>query len=99
MYIKYWGEFEEGDGAIGGDGTFNFKELTTKLCQPDDFNNLEGSNEKSRFFKTDPESLNDLNTYGPKMRCLDEDKYQIFGNYDAKLANNLMIVFEKCDRD
>lgn len=33
------------------------------------------------------------------MKCLDEDLTQLFGNYDSKMANNLMIVFEKCDKE
>ena len=32
------------------------------------------------------------------MKCLDDDSLtQLFGNYDSNVANNLMIVFEKCD--
>ena len=31
------------------------------------------------------------------MRCLDQESIQLFGNYDTGIANNLMIVFEKCD--
>ena len=33
------------------------------------------------------------------MKCLDEDLTQLFGNYDSKMANNLMIVFEKCNKE
>ena len=56
MYIKYWGVFEGSEGAIGGDGTFDFKEIKTKMCEKNDFNNVEGTNEKSKFYQTDAES-------------------------------------------
>lgn len=56
MYIKYWGVFEGSEGAIGGDGTFDFKEIKTKLCEKNDFNNVEGTNEKTKFYRTDAES-------------------------------------------
>ena len=30
------------------------------------------------------------------MWCIDED-YEIYGDYDATTANNLMIVFDRCN--
>ena len=37
-------------------------------------------------------------TYAKKMKCLkDLGEYTAFGNYDTPKAENLMIVFEKCD--
>ena len=31
MYMKFWGEFDI-EGAYGGDDTFSFEEVTTKMC-------------------------------------------------------------------
>ena len=52
---------------------------------------------QSKFFKTDSDSMKDLKIYGPKMKCIDDDSMSIFGHYDSSSANNLMIVFEKCN--
>ena len=51
MYIKYWGNYE------GSDGSFGFREVETELCSQDDFNNVEGTNTKSKFFRADPETV------------------------------------------
>ena len=51
MYIKYWGNYE------GHDGSFGFRELVTRQCDPlKDYNDSEGSNKDSKFFRLDPDS-------------------------------------------
>ena len=71
MYIKYWRENLE---VAGDDEGFGFREVKTKQCDPErDFNDEDGSNKQSKFFKADPDSMIDLNTYGPKMKCIDDD--------------------------
>ena len=37
-----------------------------------------------------------LKVYYPKMKCIDIDLF-VFGDYTSHAANNLNIVFEKCD--
>ncbi len=34
--------------------------------------------------------------YRTKMKCIDEP-YQIWGDYNSDIAQNLMVVFERCD--
>ena len=39
-----------------------------------------------------------MKTYGPKMKCLVDPNMDYFGNFDTDKAQNLMIVFEICDK-
>ena len=80
MYIKGWGVQDETEGSLF------FNEIKTKLCTSKELNDVAGSNTNSKFFKTDPESEGDLGTYGPKMRCIDDDNLDVFGNYDTNTA-------------
>ena len=41
-----------------------FKELNTTVCNKSDFNDVEGSNTESKFFKTGVNSQPDLDRYG-----------------------------------
>ena len=48
MYIKY---------ALTEEGVLGFRELLTRQCNPTkDFNDIEGSNDDSKFFILDPDS-------------------------------------------
>ena len=46
MYSKNWNIYDETKGAI------NFDEIETRQCSEDDFNDIEGSNTKSRFYRS-----------------------------------------------
>lgn len=90
FYIKHWGDTIYGP-------TFDFYRLPTKICEPErDFNDLEGTNKDADFYPVHKVSENDLNIYGPKMKCITET-YNLQGNYNTELAANLMVVFEICD--
>ena len=65
MYTKAWNALDPDTN-----GALIWTDLKTNLCKPGDFNDVDGSNKDSAFFKTDPISEADLKTYGPKMRCL-----------------------------
>ena len=42
--------------------------------------------------------MSDAKTYGPKMLCaVDESDLNIQGVFDSSKAQNLMLVFERCD--
>ena len=49
------------------------------------------------FFPVVKHHENYLRTYGPKMKCFDEN-LEIHGNFNSEKAANLILVFEKCDR-
>ena len=76
-----------------------FIEIKTKPCKPEDFNWGTDLDTKSKFFPVNPVSLKDLQTYSPKMKCIDEKDIEIMGNFDSDKASNLMIVFELCDKN
>ena len=46
MYRKVWNTFDDTNGKL------YFKPIETRQCSKDDFNDLEGSNSKSRFYKS-----------------------------------------------
>ena len=51
---------------------------------------------KPRFFRTHPESLDWTETYYPKMRCLDNDGIDVYGNYDSTKAKILEVEIMPC---
>ena len=55
--------------------------------------------EESKFFKTLKFSEADVKTYGPKMKCMNDPDFALHGNFNTDTAQNLMVVFEKCDRE
>ena len=57
MYLKSW-------GVSGESFAINFDELNTTVCKKNDFNDVEGSNSESKFFKTSENSKKDLERYG-----------------------------------
>ena len=44
MYIKSWNVYD--------DVEINFREVKTKYCEEKDFNNSEGSNSQSKFYRS-----------------------------------------------
>ena len=98
FYLKKWGVVDD-----SGKEEFRFERLPTKLCAPDAFNDVDGSNVASVFYPTNPLSEKDLKNYGSKLKCLDldhpdaPDSLEILGNFNTEKASNLMIVFERCD--
>ena len=59
MYMKSWNVYDETNGEVF------FRPLKTRPCTFNDFNDLEGSNSESRFFRTESEwTLSAVKTYG-----------------------------------
>ena len=57
FYHKSWGVHDDDD-------KISFKELNTEMCRKEDFNNIHGTNSDSKFFKTRPQSEQDIKVYG-----------------------------------
>ena len=93
--MKNWNTYDEvTKGAI------LFDEIETRQCSEDDFNDLEGSNTKSRFYRSGEYTINTIKLINQQMICIKDDNvYNMYGHYDAGQARNLMIVFEKCDTE
>ena len=94
FYLKQW-DVDEPNFDL------RFVELENKVCQPEDFNfgNVTDEANVSTFYPVKELSESDLKSYGPrKMRCIKNlDELKIWGDYDTNKASNLMVVFEKCD--
>ena len=76
MYLKSWDEDAE-------ELVIKFEEVKTSVCKKNNFNDVEGSNSESKFFRTAVNSQKDLDRYGTSMKCIDGDLTQIYGNYDS----------------
>ena len=91
------------DGRIRQRKIFNLhltlcsRQKNTTFCDRKDFNDVEGSNSKSKFFPSRVHSQQDIEKYGHQMKCITDDLTEIQGNYNTYSAQNLMVVFEKCD--
>ena len=66
MYYKSWGNTGDGFAVM-------FEEVNTKVCKKEDFNDKDGSNTKSKFFKTAKTSQNDLDRYGTQLKCIADE--------------------------
>ena len=74
-----------------------FEELESRPCSQEE---LLGESPESNFYESNPNSVSDIVRYGPKMRCpVKQKELALWGNYDTTEAQNIMIVFEKCDPD
>ena len=50
---------------------------------------------ESKFYPLNEFSESDLEIYGKKLKCLDNDELlDLWGNYDLSQASNLMVVLE-----
>lgn len=86
-----------GYGEISG---INFKELETRPCTDADFNYAADHDDVyTQFYPVEASQDKDLVTYGPgTMECPKYPQhFSIRGSYDSLLADNLMVVFEKCN--
>lgn len=95
MYRKTWDFINEDEYK----GNVEWSEIGTHFCLDQEFNDVEGNNEETKFYPTDPFSEKKLKLYGNKLKCMDEENNTIFGNYNSPQANNLVIVFELCNPD
>jgi len=77
----------------------NFVELKTRPCLDSDFFSGEDDDEykPGQFFKINKNAY-DLFHYTNKLKCIDEDIFAIQGSYNSYKASNLMVVFERCDK-
>ena len=61
--------------------------IQTRPCSTSDFNDAEGSNQDSKFYKLRPKDSSTLQTFGHLLKCIDDlDSFKIWGNYDSTSA-------------
>ena len=97
IYLKKW-DVDDPDTK----GKLIWQEIQTKYCDKELITNVDGTNKYSKFFMTNPVSVSDLNAYGSRLKCIDDQDLRsltMYGNYQTNIASNLMVVLEKCDRD
>ena len=93
FYLKQWGIDDDSP-------SISFKEVNSRPCEEKEFNLGTRLSPESSFFPVDSSSLQDLNTYSAKMKCLNNtDSAEVFGSYNTDKASNFMIVFEKCNKE
>ena len=97
-YYVRWGypEVSEGDSAIG----YGYTQLATHQCTNEDLGIKEDGTPASKrglFFKTHPNSLNDLKFYNRKFKCFDDPDIAIHGDFNTAMTQNIIVQFEKCD--
>ena len=79
--------------SIGSKGALKFTEIPTRPCTQEDF-----AEDSSLFYKLKESSKEELDINWRKLKCIDKDtELMMFGNYRSQAANNIMVVFEKCD--
>ena len=71
-----------------------FKKLKKRKCNLDDFQDS-ATNQEVMFFPLHIKSES-LKEYVPTMQCIDE-QFDIYGDFDTNIAQNLMVTFTKCD--
>ena len=82
-------------------GNIGFVELDTRACDRSDFNFGDGQDTSStQFYPSKETDVDEIKNFLPNLICLKEHKdLYISGNYDTFAAEQIMIVFEKCDPD
>ena len=90
--LKSWNILDETKGAV------QWKLLKTKMCEDADFNTLDNANPDSKFLPLAEQAVPVIDIYGSKMKCLDEEELELFGNFDTNSGANLLVTLEKCDR-
>lgn len=89
--MKQFGSVDEADSLT------QLPLLETRQCTTEDFNNAEGTNEESRFYKTPEREEMLLKSFGPFLKCLkDPDSLEMWGSVQAGTLNSLMIAFIPC---
>ena len=59
-----------------------FREVKTRPCRQNDFNDVDGNNKESRFYATDIHSDRSLQLYWKTLKCIDDNEFlSINGNY------------------
>lgn len=78
--------------------SINWPTLKYRQCNENDFNWGDGrpSDESSKFYPLTDQALVDVPIFGHLFKCLDED-VEMFGNFDAAAASNLVVGFMLCD--
>ena len=67
-------------------------------CTENDYNwgTHSQSDEDSNFFQLNIHSRVDVEIFGHRLKCLEED-ISMFGHYDSSATQNLMVAFMSCD--
>ena len=77
----------------------DFYEIPTRPCTRADFDWGEDTDNSEALFFEAEKSIMDLENHWRDMICpFDVDEMYGSGNYDASEAENVMVVFEKCDQ-
>ena len=90
FYKKNWVE----------NGDILFTELKTRPCKRSDFIlNAAGDNKSQSLFYPTNRSAPEISKFWSEFKCIaDVSDLKVNGNFDTSVANQLMIVFEKCDK-
>jgi hypothetical protein len=92
-YIRSWGIPENEGGKIID------RPLEWHQCSPEELGLTESSlSREDVFFPIMRKSKLDLETYGSKMKCIDYDDFEIFGNFNSQAAKQLTLYLELCDQ-
>ena len=94
MYYVAWTEDSESDLSFQ-------REIKLRNCTADDFVNSENSissGAEDKFYQPLSESQIFVDRYWGIMKCIDDVDFSLYGNYQTSEAQNLQIIFEKCDR-
>lgn len=87
FYLKSWLD----DGS-----PLKFRKLKTRQCNLEEFSFQSDKEERDTPFWTIHTNSESYKPYLPTLKCIDED-FELFGDFDTNVAQNLMIVFDKCD--
>ena len=80
--------------VVGDKDVMEFIEIPTRPCLKEDF---EGN--ESIFYPAKETSVADMHLHWKQLKCVDkETELSMFGRYDTQAGQNIMVVFEKCDR-
>ena len=80
IILKSW-DYEDKES----NGKALFREVKTRPCRENDFNDVDGSNSDSRFYATDVHSEKSLQLYWKTLKCIDDNEnLSIKGNYDSQ---------------
>ena len=87
--------------AWGYEGAEFFTELESHYCDPEELQNVAGSNEDANFYPLSKLSETFYDQYGGRFKCLDnpERDLNLHGNYDTISATNMMVVFDVCNNE
>lgn len=77
----------------------DFNDIPTSPCDQNKLLGAASTEDDSIFYDLNDSSSADAHIYAPKMMCATNlEDLKIQGSFDASKAENLMLVFEKCNK-